>query len=718
MARAVWGAVVMVCLLVLFPSVPAQLDTSVCRQTPSNHSGPSLPALPEQYRMRVEANLVSKKTTVDVNQWHDGPGNRGAARVWLTSVLLSYVFSYPTQEKFSLEAEGDGRYGCQVSTLNTSQETYLYGTPSSDVNTNTTTTTTTSSNSSNQHQHQPHVPSHIYSAAEALSFGGAIAEHYEGRSTVRGMLTDVWRSCVFWQDLNATMTVRWYFTVGEEWDTAVGVGRVPVRCRVEGVVHSGPTPRPFLHLYEVTEFFSNLDGAPQVFETPAGTVCPHRKVTKAVPGLPDRFSYSSEVVDVESNSTLFIKTAYDNRLRLVMMERVSPLPPHPRLRTIDDFNTGVRYSLDLTRGRCSTAAIPPSDPDVISLAGASLPRMRTPQEFFFGLNASALSYEGVRNIEGVNTEVWVGEWEGKTPTTPTPTPTPPSPEILEFYFTTPEWRQSEGGGRVKTRVPVSIHVARNQQRTHQIQNVYNFRDSDPVIWDYDVTSCYPDSRQFQKVDFFFPVTSSQFVAVLTNQVAFRRALLDSVTSLATVTPMRVNSIQLQFGKGEVEVGVVLLEAANLTSSVMTSPRQETSLVVAVARVMDAVTQRELTVRLPAGNDTLILRASATSVTTTTTTSTTATATTTTTTTISSTTSTTTTTATASATIDATTTSTREKNPVCSPQFSGYTRGDVAGVAMGMAFAGYVLAMVAAALRARVCSLPSPPAYVRERLEMS
>lgn len=37
-------------------------------------------------------------------------------------------------------------------------------------------------------------------------------EQYVGRSTARGIPTDVWQSCVYWPDLSATMLVEWHFS--------------------------------------------------------------------------------------------------------------------------------------------------------------------------------------------------------------------------------------------------------------------------------------------------------------------------------------------------------------------------------------------------------------------------------------------------------------------------------------------------------------------------
>lgn len=52
----------------------------------------------------------------------------------------------------------------------------------------------------------------MYSAYGALHFGGNQTEQYMGTTTVRGMLVNQWKSCLYWPSKDATMTVNWYFT--------------------------------------------------------------------------------------------------------------------------------------------------------------------------------------------------------------------------------------------------------------------------------------------------------------------------------------------------------------------------------------------------------------------------------------------------------------------------------------------------------------------------
>lgn len=52
--------------------------------------------------MQVEVNDVKQNFTIDVREWHDGTGNRGAALQWVVGVPLKFIYSYATNEMFTI----------------------------------------------------------------------------------------------------------------------------------------------------------------------------------------------------------------------------------------------------------------------------------------------------------------------------------------------------------------------------------------------------------------------------------------------------------------------------------------------------------------------------------------------------------------------------------------------------------------------------------------
>ena len=80
---------------------------------------------------------------------------------------------------------------CSVDALNSSSNNFLFGTKTSSTNTKI----------------KP-----MYSAYGALRFGKQFKEQYMGRVTIRGMEVDEWKSCMYWDNIDATMEVHWYFS--------------------------------------------------------------------------------------------------------------------------------------------------------------------------------------------------------------------------------------------------------------------------------------------------------------------------------------------------------------------------------------------------------------------------------------------------------------------------------------------------------------------------
>ena len=80
---------------------------------------------------------------------------------------------------------------CSVDALSSSSSNFLFGFKTSSTNTKI----------------KP-----MYSAYGALRFGNGTNEQYMGRTIIRGMQVDEWKSCMYWKNIDATMEVHWYFS--------------------------------------------------------------------------------------------------------------------------------------------------------------------------------------------------------------------------------------------------------------------------------------------------------------------------------------------------------------------------------------------------------------------------------------------------------------------------------------------------------------------------
>ena len=68
-----------------------------------------MPNLADQFRVRVECNILNKNSTTDIMEWYDNPGNRGTIKQWEGKSLGTAIFNYATKE-FILVTETISKY--------------------------------------------------------------------------------------------------------------------------------------------------------------------------------------------------------------------------------------------------------------------------------------------------------------------------------------------------------------------------------------------------------------------------------------------------------------------------------------------------------------------------------------------------------------------------------------------------------------------------------
>ena len=110
---------------------------------------------------------------------------------------------------------------------------------------------------------------------------------------------------------------------------------------------------------------------------------------------------------------------------------------------VEDFYTLTRYVVDKIRGQCTASAIGPNNQGLAgygidSEAGLTV-RMRTPKEFFLGVDDAAefsFVYEGTTSVRGILSDAWI-----------TFRPFEKFNDVVnltnatyEIFFTSPEWK--------------------------------------------------------------------------------------------------------------------------------------------------------------------------------------------------------------------------------------------------------------------------------------
>lgn len=557
------SALFVLCMLCLpLPSYSDKhgIDTSICNPALiQNSPTPKRPSLPNTYKVSIEANIENHNYTTDYTEFYDGTKNMGSTHQWFLGFHVYSIYSPGTDELFTVETQTGT---CTTDTLATAGPKYIFGYQPSSGN--------------------PQV-GRLFTANGAFRFGNGTNEQYMGTARIRGIIADYWKSCMYWPDMDATMEVHWYFTNTGAWDPATGrTLPSPLRCQVSGKVWSG-TPHTFNHTYEFNRFGTILP-SDNVFQTPPGIACPHRKDTKPLPTPSDHFVFTAETLNIDFSTIGFIKEWYAKDLSLVRYDYkpdagdVSPYG-HNQLTEIHDFSEGIAYIRDPTVGNCTLTTISARGIDAKAV-DANHVRIRTSQEFF-NFDKAAYAYEGVRKVRGIDADVWIAtrtDW---------PASSPGKNSTWEWYFARQGWRESTGLTYVFG-MPLMLSVHSDDYGSI-VYNTYNFDEEEPEIWNFDISKCY---NYTNRQDFSFKIPGSYQTNVAPNLEGFRYNVILAVHNAATVSTLRITNVKVDYDASNILVSLTLLGTPTIQGDV-TSPVTQVSLNTAATLLTNAINSNQL-----------------------------------------------------------------------------------------------------------------------------
>ncbi|XP_046549636.1 uncharacterized protein LOC124259539 [Haliotis rubra] len=556
-------------------------DTTVCTQltVDQNDATHKRPNLPKQFSVRVEANILDKNYTTDIREWYDEVNNKGAIDQFEQGVEAIAIYDYDLNELIVVIPMPDSSFHCTVTDLAQDPNRFIFGAK-------------TYANGTDR----------IYTAAGALRFGGSTPEKYIGIQTVRGVLTDTWQSCVYWADMDATMTVLWHFS-RVDWQTSQDTPQVPVRCHVTGKIWNGTVSRNFEHIYEFAEYRNSLDGETERFETPQGAYC-HGMKTRTKPPTPSNtFSFGAEVQVPEAFQISYMTEYFDHDNKLVKLEYTpsnleGPGADKHRTTEIHDFNTGISYIRDEINNNCSVGLIASSGFDA-ETSGPTSVRMRSSSEFFFTNKTDFIAYEGLRTMRGIECDVWITDkvnWPVGSAMNTT----------WEWYFARQEW-QDNTGNNFESQMPVGIIITMHMQPVrHYIYNIYDYNEEPPVIWSFDIGKCYNSTeKQFQQ----FLLQGNFTKDVLSDEMGFKTWVIQALVAYLSVSPLRISNIDVDHSDKYIKVAFYLLGPTPFQGDIPNFPNQ-IPLATAVQSLTNGIKQSQLTVTIEMGANMNVIRLTA------------------------------------------------------------------------------------------------------------
>lgn len=193
-------------------------------------------------------------------------------------------------------------------------------------------------------------------------------------SSVRGIPTNVFRSCFYLQDIQASVSATYQISDVTRAQVYLATNQSTIlEINVEVVTQSGQRESYTYNVFRYTPN-PNQRELQQAVETPAGVYCLNRISTLAVPSnIPERFSINSEAfVSTVDNSIFSANEIFDKAVQFTRSElwaADSSGLSMTHFTEIHDFGTGLRYRYNHQNRHCQVDDIVPVGGDVSTVDG-------------------------------------------------------------------------------------------------------------------------------------------------------------------------------------------------------------------------------------------------------------------------------------------------------------------------------------------------------------
>ncbi|RUS88567.1 hypothetical protein EGW08_003667 [Elysia chlorotica] len=469
-------------------------DDFQCVDTaPSTAAGP-VPHMPtvtkdsDSYQATVEVNILDKNYSYVIDEFLDYEGNRALMRVQKRGLQSSYIFSYDTDELFTISDNM-----CSVSNISDSQFGFVFGDGSQ----------TTGDRR------------HVFGSGAVLRFAADKHDIYNGTGLVRGVPANVYSTCIDWQGVVGKARATYYFSQ-PNWNTSAPRQELPLRIEVEGLSSSSafgrPTtaqtaqPRYFHHIYDFINYLPYIADDPSIFLTPPNVICKNRVVTKPFPQLGKFFSFRFEELDPLSGTIEHRRLWYDQEAKMVRIDYSFDPPGSAQytngITSIGDFNTGIEYTIDHIKG-CSVAPQKAKDVGVNAkqktLDGTQFFTVDiTDPNTFFYMNQN-YTYVGQRTVRNILCDVFIAAVSNFTVEGSQTTAT------FEYHFLASNWHDVpiDASDMVTGIYPVQLVINAPERYWTKVFNYFDFTDTRPLPSDFDVSSCFDNSQRVE-IQLTFP----------------------------------------------------------------------------------------------------------------------------------------------------------------------------------------------------------------------
>ncbi|XP_055873123.1 uncharacterized protein LOC106068178 [Biomphalaria glabrata] len=388
----------------------------------------------------------------------------------------------------------------------------------------------------------------------ALHWGGPNRKNisYKGEDNSRGIKTQKWWTCEYAPYVDATTFTEWQIVDPSQFKLPVVDYRqlpprpiLPISAFVIGLDKSHPdNVVNFTYRYDFAHF-GRIQPDDRQFRIPPNMMCANKPNSqKPLPTIPDHFKFRGEMLTIlgygtqqpDSPQLVYSNEEYRHELGLYIQDVISQpkvlngINNKSFVRLVDDFNTGLTYSLDLESGYCEVSVISDGTVDAIQM-GNGLVKMRDSSQFF-DLDPNAYQYMGLQELRGITCDAWTAYFG-------TNQSIHQQNAYYTWYFANPDWMKQNSYLEPFT-MPVALVLTQDQSYTQF--NIYEFttmlnRDTP------DLSPCY-DVNSVINVQVFFRARFAEYY--VPAEAGFKQSFLTSLVRVTSLnSTLRVADLDVQ-----------------------------------------------------------------------------------------------------------------------------------------------------------------------------
>ncbi|XP_045122263.1 uncharacterized protein LOC123510877 [Portunus trituberculatus] len=587
----------------------AMLEGEVCIPKQPSPTDPPLPTVPDSFMTQVEFNLYSSEIQQVIHgvEMYDGPSRRGVndydfgAGVVLTRPYLKREeihYNHNMDEALFIKSDDPciitGEEGCDISKHCTAGKI-------KDMNAELQEIFGIVDTSGG---------GEFMGAMGLMEFGPYFNYTYYGDEVCRGARCQVFTACINKPEEGNTSLLYSYYWTTDDWNVQNNGKPVPMYVDIMDTMKNG-----FILHVEFFDFRREWIPALDELEPPVDVFCEGRVSYLDPPKPIEHFYYKSEQVggmnvvvpdgqggteSVHLRAMFPQEEWYDYEMKISRVDYV-PFFIYGADRRFEnltqrvlDFNQDLMYQV---RPRLNTCKISPINTNItwgdVEVGEDGSIHMMSPWNW--DKVSETMQYNGQHWERGMTADVWVGV---------KPNPTVKVNETIVWYFASPFTndilaRDTAISFPTLDKVPIKLekYLSFAEGLPHVIYHVYNFEGIIPLTHNHDVSLCFKHN-QMRHFTFDLPANALEKSLYLRENLKY--AIVGALAEAGSVSPIRINRLELNKTKEAVQVLFTLLEKPSLVADVVGNVGENT-MDEAASAIKDILDASQLIILVQYGN---------------------------------------------------------------------------------------------------------------------